>query len=487
MEHTAALVIFGASGDLTRRKLIPSLFSLFLKGRLPETLDIVGFARRDWDDDHFRKLLHEGVREHIPEQYNESKWKAFEERLNYFRGNLTVSGDFTKLTHYLDDHYGCGCNHYFYLATSPEFFKPIIGELAHCGLAQEEMGGNKIIIEKPFGTDLASAQDLNQFIHNSFREEQIYRIDHYLGKETAQNILFFRFSNTIFEPLWNRNYIDHVQITVAESVDVGHRAGYYDTAGVLRDMFQNHIFQLLTLTAMEAPAAFNADALRNEKVKVLQSIRPIEIYDVVLGQYKGYQETERVAPDSHTSTFAAMKLYVDNWRWQGVPFYLRSGKAMPEKTSEISVYFRHPPHNMFSADHHDTDFPNVLSIIIQPDEGIHLSFATKQPDSYRDMQAVNMNFYYRDSFGKDALPDAYERLLLDALHEDASLFARADEIERSWELIDPIIRYAEDPLNPMPYIYEKGSWGPSQATELIEPNGGCWLISHGASGIMCTL
>ena len=486
MEQPAALIIFGASGDLTRRKLIPSLYKLFVKGRLPDNLQIIGFARREWDDEHFRNLLQEGVQQFSKGQYQDSQWEIFEKRVEYFRGNLTVTEDFQKLKQYLIDTYGEQCRHYFYLATSPKFFKPIIGQLANCGAGEQE-NLNRIIIEKPFGTDRASAVDLNEFIHQSFKEEQIYRIDHYLGKETAQNMLFFRFSNTIFEPIWNRNYIDHVQITVAESVDVGHRAGYYDGAGVLRDMFQNHIFQLLALTAMEAPNNFNDIALRNEKVKVLFSIPPIEMENVVLGQYDGYQQTERVASDSRTSTFAAMKLFVNNWRWQGVPFYLRSGKALPQKTSEISIYFRHPPHNMFMKGHQDTQFPNVLSIIIQPNEGIHLSFATKQPDSYKDMQSVNMNFYYSDNFGAEPLPDAYERLLLDALNGDASLFARADEIERSWELIDPVIRYAEDSNNPAPFKYDKGSWGPSQAVDLIEPNGGCWLISHGSSGIMCTI
>ena len=487
MQTTAALIIFGASGDLTRRKLIPSLFKLFLKDRLPDELEIIGFARRDWSTEHFRGLLQEGIQDYTPEAYDAEQWEQFEQRIIYFRGNLEHTEDFQRLKEYLKENYGENCHHFFYLATSPNFFRPIIGQLAKCGAGGKTSNMNRIIIEKPFGTDKASAVELNNFIHSSFREEQIFRIDHYLGKETAQNILFFRFSNSIFEPLWNRNYIDHVQITVAESVDVGRRAGYYDGSGVLRDMFQNHLFQLLTLTAMEPPNNFNAIALRNEKTKVLFSVRPIDLDDVVLGQYDGYQETDRVAPDSRTATYAAMKVHIDNWRWQGVPFYMRSGKAMPQKTSEISIYFRHPPHNMFAEGTHDIPFPNVLSIIIQPDEGIHLSFVTKQPDSYREMQSVNMNFFYKENFGNKPLPDAYERLLLDALHDDAALFARADEIERAWELIDPVIRYAEDPNNPRPYRYAKGSWGPAKANALIEPNGGCWLISHETSGIMCTI
>jgi glucose-6-phosphate 1-dehydrogenase len=286
--------------------------------------------------------------------------------------------------------------------------------------------------------------------------------------------------------LWNRNYIDHVQITAAESVDVGHRAGYYDHSGVLRDMFQNHILQLLTLTAMEAPTSFNATALRNEKVKVLHAIRPIAITDVVLGQYEGYRDEDRVAPDSRTPTYAAMRLFINNWRWQGVPFYLRSGKALPQKTSEISIFFRCPPFNMFGFDQNCELPANVLSIIIQPNEGIHLSFATKLPDSYQGTQAVNMNFYYSDTYGDEPLPDAYERLLLDALNNDASLFARADEIEQSWKIIDPVIRYAEDPEKPGPILYPRGSWGPKESLDLIAANGGCWQIMQGSAGI-CTI
>jgi glucose-6-phosphate 1-dehydrogenase len=484
-ENKTALVILGATGDLTERKLIPSLFKLCQKHRLPANLDIIGFARRDWDDEYFREKMREGIQEHTSDRFNQSDWDHFSQRLHFFQGNFNNKEDFGSLSEYMHANYGGHENHTYYLATSPEFYKTLIDFLADCNL--DDANKNKIIIEKPFGTDYASAHELNQFIHHTFQEEQIFRIDHYLGKETAQNILFFRFSNTIFEPIWNRNLIDHVQITVAESVEVGHRAGYYDNSGVLRDMFQNHLFQLLTLTAMEPPAAFNATYLRNEKVKVLQAIRPIALEDVVLGQYEGYQETERVASDSRTPTYAAMKLYIDNWRWQGVPFYLRSGKALPEKTSEISIYFRDPPHNLFSFEGGVNQAPNVLSIIIQPNEGIHLSFATKQPDSYKEIQSVNMNFYYSQSFGAEPLPDAYERLLLDAINGDASLFARADEIELAWQLMDPIIDHSEDPVKPAPHLYTKGSWGPQQALKLIEANGGCWLITHGEEGVICTL
>ncbi|HET59492.1 MAG TPA: glucose-6-phosphate dehydrogenase [Chloroflexi bacterium] len=483
-QKKTALVIMGATGDLTQRKLIPSLFKLCQKGRLPANLDIIGFARREWDDEYFRQEMREGIQAFTPDQFIQSDWDHFSQRLHFFQGNFTNKEDFDRLSEYMHRHYGGHENHTYYMATSPEFFKTTIGYLADCNL--DDAGKNKIIIEKPFGSDYTSAHDLNEFIHQTFQEEQIFRIDHYLGKETAQNILFFRFSNSIFEPIWNRNLIDHVQITVAESVDVGHRAGYYDHAGVLRDMFQNHLFQLLTLTAMEPPAAFNATYLRNEKVKVLQAIRPIALEDVVLGQYDGYCQTDRVAPDSRTPTYAAMKLYIDNWRWQGVPFYLRSGKALPDKTSEISIYFRNPPHNLFSFEGGVDQSPNVLSIIIQPNEGIHLSFATKQPDSYKEIQSVNMNFYYSQSFGNEPLPDAYERLLLDAINGDASLFARADEIELAWQLMDPVIRFAEDPNKPSPHQYAKNSWGPQAALKLIESNGGCWLVTQGTAGIICT-
>ncbi len=485
-EITAALVIFGASGDLAQRKLIPSLYKLFQKKRLPDTLDVIGFARRPYTDETFRQHLKESILSNSPEQFEESSWEEFSNRVHYFQGNLTNSDDFDKLNIYLKNNYCTSCNHYYYLATAPEFFEPIIGYLSKCGLSSEGESENKVIIEKPFGTDLKSAQKLNEFVHTCFNEDQIYRIDHYLGKETAQNILFFRFSNTFFEPVWNRNYIDHVQITVAESVDVGLRAGYYDTAGILRDMFQNHLFQLVTLTAMEPPSSFNAASLRNEKMKVLQAIRPIDLNDVILGQYDGYCQEDGVASDSKIPTYAAMKLFIDNWRWQGVPFYLRSGKALSKKTSEITIYFRKPPHNMFNFMGDFQSSPNTLSIIIQPNEGIRLSFETKQPDSYQSTQTVNMNFYYRDHFGDEPLPDAYERLLLDALHQDASLFARVDEIEQAWKLIDPVIQYSEDPKSPVPLQYTKGTWGPKKALDLIEPNGGCWFITQETGGI-CTI
>jgi glucose-6-phosphate 1-dehydrogenase len=333
----------------------------------------------------------------------------------------------------------------------------------------------RIIVEKPFGRDLASAQVLNHAIHAVFDESQVYRIDHYLGKETAQNILFFRFANTIFEPVWNRRYVNNVQVTVSETVDVAHRAGYYDTAGVMRDMFQNHILQLLALVAMEAPSSFNADAVRNEKAKVFESIRPVALSDTVRGQYAGYRETDCVAPGSQTPTFAALKLNIDNWRWQGVPFYLRSGKALARKTSEIIIEFERPPHLMFHMPEGSDFTPNILSLCIQPDEGIHLRFEAKLPDSAQGMRSVDMDFHYGSLFS-GSLPEAYERLLLEALDGDASLFTRSDGIEASWKMVDPIIQGWEAHNDPPIHVYPVGSWGPPEAEQLLSREGRRWRL-----------
>jgi glucose-6-phosphate 1-dehydrogenase len=470
------IVIFGASGDLTNRKLVPALFNLYRKERLPATTRVVGFARRPFTDDGFRRLLLGGVDEESGHCVSLDVWQRFAQNLRYFRGDLNVPDDFGRLDAFLKDLEAGPANRLYYLATAPSEYVPVAEALGHAAMAKEEGGWRRIVVEKPFGNDLASAQALTQALHAVFAERQVYRIDHYLGKETAQNILFFRFANTIFEPVWNRNYIDHVQITVAEDLDVGHRGGYYDQAGVLRDMFQNHLLQLLSLVAVEPPASFEADAIRNEKVKVLGAIPPVLPTDSVFGQYRGYSTTQGVAPGSRTPTFGAIKLFVDNWRWQGVPFYLRSGKALAVKTSEIVIEFKAPPHVMFRLPAGSELTANILSLCIQPDEGIHLRFEAKVPDSGQSMRSVNMDFHYSSAFGDSPLPEAYERLLVDAIHGDASLFTRSDEIELAWKLIDPIAKGLDTANRETVVTYDQHSWGPAQADDLLARDGRRWRL-----------
>lgn len=471
---STTLVIFGASGDLTARKLIPALYNLYRKGRLPEQYRIVGVSRRSYSHDAFRARLRDGMQTYAADQFDPATWESFSAHIWYQPGDLNKDEEYTTLKAFMDDLEDGPANRLYYLAVAPFLYQPIVEHLGRHGMAKEKQGWQHIVVEKPFGHDLASAQDLNRAIHAAFNEHQVYRIDHYLGKETAQNILFFRFANTIFEPVWNRNYVDHVQITVTEKVDVEHRGAFYDTAGVLRDMFQNHILQLLALVAMEPPASFNADALRNEKVKVLSAIRPIALSDTLRAQYDGYCQTDGVAPDSQTPTFAALKLFIDNWRWQGVPFYLRSGKALHTKASEIIIQFKCPPHMLFKQLECGEFTPNTLSLCIQPDEGIHLNFEAKVPDSVQETRSVDMEFHYRSSFGGSMLPDAYERLLLDALNGDASLFTRSDEIEMAWNLIDPILSGWETPDIPPLATYKPGSMGPVEAGEFMARDGRTW-------------
>ena len=477
-----SLVIFGASGDLTSRKLIPALYKLAERGRLPGALRVIGFSRTPMSHEAWRAALAESTAKFIGAGFRRDAWDRFAAGIYYHPGDISQPDDFKALAAQLDKlEEGQPTARIYYLATAPQFFEPAIESLGASGLAAEEGRPNspcrRIVIEKPFGTDLASARRLNDVVRQFFAERQVYRIDHYLGKETVQNILVFRLANTIFEPIWNRNYVDHVQITAAEEVKVGRRGGYYDTAGVLRDMFQNHLLQLLTVTAMEAPAKLNADAVRNEKVKVLEAIRPMTAAEVarntVRGQYLGYRQEKNVAPDSQAATFAAVRLDVDNWRWQGVPFFLRSGKAMGCRTTQIVIQFRDPPLRLFD-DGAAGQQANRLVIHIQPAEGIQLHFHTKVPNREVDTRVTTLDFRF-DSFYADALPDAYERLLLDVLSGDQSLFARSDEVELAWGIIDPIVAAWQSTGEPPLWQYEPGMWGPAESTDWMQAAGRLWL------------
>jgi glucose-6-phosphate 1-dehydrogenase len=484
-----ALIIFGASGDLTRRKLIPALWSVYAARTLPEPFTILGTARTELSDDTFRSQMREAVsafaRVKIPSSV---VWDRFAQNLFYVAGDPSRPELYARLRQRLEElerARGGPTNRIFYAATPPSLYDDIAEQLGAAGLAQAPNGWTRVVIEKPFGRDLESARALNRQLTSVFKEEQIYRIDHYLGKETVQNILVFRFANGIFEPVWNRNHVAEVQMTVAETIGVEGRGSYYEEAGALRDMIQNHMLQLLCLIAMEPPVTFDAGPVRDEKNKVLQAVRPIDpakVDDVALrAQYgpgyvagravPGYRQEKGVKPDSTTETYAALRLQLDNWRWAGVPFYLRTGKRLAKRVSEIAIRFRRTPHLIFRRS--DTGLmPNVLLIRIQPDEGISLTVAAKEPGPDLKLGPVTLDFKYNEVFGGEP-PEAYERLLLDVIHGDATLYARGDWVEQAWGLLQPIIDAWSTTPAGLP-LYEAGSWGPPEADAFIARDGGAW-------------
>jgi glucose-6-phosphate 1-dehydrogenase len=477
-----ALAIFGASGDLTRRKLFPALYSLAFRRLLPEKFGVVGIARSEETDDEFRERMKEAVQEFGRDEFREDVWEWLADGMRYVATEFADEGGEDRVAealNELDRERGTAGNRVYYLAVPPGAFEPIVKAL---GKRRSAEGWMRLIVEKPFGRDLASARELNALLQEHFRESEIFRIDHYLGKETVQNMLALRFSNGIFEPIWNRQFIDHVQITVAESIGIEGRAAYYEQAGAIRDIFQNHLLQLLALTAMEPPIDFTADSVRNEKVKVLKSMHTPGPKHVARGQYgggfvegeevPGYREEDGVDPNSMTETFVAAKLFVDNWRWADIPFYVRAGKRLPRRETTIAIQFQRAPHPPFADALAEELRPNALVFHIQPDEGVSLAIGAKVPGQGMQIRTVHMDFVYGGAF-RVSLPEAYERLILDAMRGDATLFTRSDEIEEQWSLVDAVVAtWARD--RPAFPNYAAGTWGPAAADELMHRDGREW-------------
>ena len=492
-DESCVLVIFGASGDLTRRKLVPALWSMFQGRVLPEPFAVVGVGRTQMDNEQFRILMREAITDFARVQPPSPRvWDRFAQALFYYAGDPADAAIYPGLDAHVravERERGTGGNRLFYASTPPSLYPHLVARLGEAGLNRPPEGSQgwvRIVIEKPFGRDLASSRALNQVVASAWSEDQVYRIDHYLGKETVQNILVFRWANGIFEPLWNRNHVDHVQITVGESIGIESRGAYYEESGALRDMIQNHILQLLCLVAMEPPVTFDADPVRDEKSKVMRAIRPIPAADVdrfaVRAQYgpgfvdgrrvAGYREERGVSPQSITEAYAALELTVDNWRWAGVPFYLRTGKRLPKRASEIAVQFKRTPHLVFRRNPDNLAEPNLLVLRIQPDEGMSLSFGAKLPGPELRIKSVEMDFDYGQAFGGTP-PEAYERLLLDAMKGDATLYARGDWVDLAWELLSPVLdRWATSDAKLA--TYEAGTWGPQEADTLIERAGHRW-------------
>ena len=476
-----AFVIFGVTGDLSQRKLLPALYNLAVRGLLPAHLAIVGHGRRALSDDEFQSFAREAVERFSRTSVDAGVWAAFAKLLHYSRGGFDQAGltELGSVLEQVDRDRRTARNRVFYLSTPSSFFPQIVSGMRETGLNRPG-GFVRVVIEKPFGHDLASSRELAAEVHRAFDEPEIYRIDHYLGKETVQNIFAFRFANTIFEPVWNNTHVDHVQLTVAESIGVEHRAAFYEETGVVRDIVQNHLLQVLALVAMEPPAFFSADPVRDEKTKLLSAMRPMELRHAVRGQYgagfvagshaPGYAEEEDVPAGTTTATFMAARLLIDNWRWAGTPFYIRTGKRLAKRVTEVAVQFKQPPHLPFPVEAVEHLEPDSLVLRIQPDEGISLRFGAKAPSPTLMLRSVNMDFLYGSSFLAD-VPEAYETLILDSIRGDGTLFTRQDGVERAWEIVDPLI---ESWRKGAPQLYTAGSWGPEQADQLLATDGRRW-------------